>query len=292
MKKQGLVLSCVGGAYTVETDDGVYTCRARGAFRKEGVTPLAGDHVTVSAQDADSGVLEEILPRRNCLVRPPVANLDCLVLVAATADPAPNTLVMDKMIAIAELNDICPIIVINKSDLEDASPWRDIYEKSGFEVFVVSANQPDSVAPLCRRLAGQVSVFTGNSGVGKSSLLNVIEPRLSLQTGEISRSLGRGRHTTRATTLFRLESGGYLVDTPGVSSLELERTQRIRKEQLPFCFRELEPYFGRCRFTSCVHVKEAGCAVRAAVEAGDIARSRYESYTAIYAEIKDFKDWE
>lgn len=287
----GLVLKGVGGLYTVLVDEREVECRACGRFRREHITPLAGDHVSVEFQEDGTGFLTEILPRRNALVRPPVANLDLLVIVASVAQPLPNTLVMDKLIAVAEKNDIEPIIVINKSDLADAALLEDTYRKSGFTTFTLTARDPESVLPLQTYLQGKVSVFTGNSGVGKSSLLNCICPALALPTGEISQKLGRGRHTTRTAQLYPLSGGGYLVDTAGFSSLDMEQVEPILREDLPFCFREFLPHFGKCRFTSCAHVKEVGCSVKAAVETGAIARSRYDSYVAMMEDAAKLEEW-
>ena len=280
-----------GGFYYVEAADAVYTCRARGILRKQGLTPVAGDRVNISVQEDGTGVLESILERRNCLVRPPVANIDLLVLVASICQPRTNTLVLDKMIAIAENQGITPIIVINKSDLGDPAELENIYHAVGLECFTVSAKDPESLIPLRQRLSGQISVFAGNSGVGKSSILNGIDPSLQLSTGEISQKLGRGRHTTRTATLYHL-ADGYLVDTPGFSSLDMEMVEPIYKEDLPYCFREFEPYEGTCRFSGCAHYKEPGCGVRQAVEAGEIPASRYESYVTMYEAVKDIKEWE
>ena len=290
-EKQGIVMQSNGGFYYVEAADAVYTCRARGIFRKQGLTPVAGDRVVISVDDDGTGVLETVLERRNCLVRPPVANVDFLVLVASVCQPKTNTLVLDKMIAVAEKQGICPLIVINKSDLGDPTELETIYRSTGLECFTVSATDVDSLQPLRDRLAGQISVFAGNSGVGKSSILNGIDPTLDLSTGEISQKLGRGRHTTRTATLYHL-AGGYLVDTPGFSSLDLEQVEPIYKEDLPYCFREFEQYEGTCRFSGCAHYREPGCSVRQAVETGEIARSRYESYVAMYEALKDIKEWE
>ena len=288
----GLVLQSIGGFYYVETADAVYECKARGAFRKEGVSPLAGDRVAVTIGDNGKGVLEEILPRRNALVRPPIANVDCLAIVASVAEPKPNLLLLDKLIAIAEDNAIEPIVVITKSDLEDTAALEDVYRKAGLPLFTVTNTDPTSARALAAFLAGKLTAFTGNSGVGKSSLLNVIDPALCRETGEISKKLGRGRHTTRSVVLFPLSGGGYLADTPGFSALDLERTQPIDKDDLFACFREFEPYFGQCRFTGCSHVSEPDCAIRTAVKNGEIAPSRYDSYVAMYNEAKLRKPWE
>ncbi len=288
---EGLVLRCIGGFYYVEAADAVYTCRARGAFRRQGLSPVAGDRVVIRVPDTGDGTVEQVLARRNCLVRPPVANVDVLVLVASIREPSTNTLVLDKMIAVAEKQGICPIVVINKTDLGDPRPLEDVYRRAGFECFVVSALEPQTLETLRERLAGCVSVFTGNSGVGKSSILNGLYPSLVLPTGEISQKLGRGRHTTRSASLYRI-GDGYLVDTPGFSSLDMEQVEPIAKDELADCFREFESYIGSCRFNGCAHYKEPNCAVRAAVERGDIAPSRYESYVTMYEAVKDKKEWE
>ena len=288
---QGIVLRSIGGFYYVEAADTVYTCRARGIFRRQGITPVAGDQVIVSIEEDGTGMLEEVLERKNVLVRPPVANLDVLVLVASVCHPRTNTLVLDKMIAVAEKKGIHPIIVINKSDLGDPAELENIYHSTGLECFTVSATDAQSVEPLRHRLAGQVCVFAGNSGVGKSSILNVIDPALDLSTGEISEKLGRGRHTTRTATLYHL-ADGYVVDTPGFSSLDMEQVESIDKDELADCFREFERYVGKCRFIGCAHYREPNCAIRQAVEIGEISQSRYDSYVTMYESVKDKKEWE
>lgn len=288
---QGIIVQSIGGFYYVEAADTVYTCRARGVFRRQGVAPVAGDYVMITTQDDDTGVLEEVLARKNVLVRPPVANIDVLVLVASVCHPRTNTLVLDKMIAVAEKKGICPIIVINKSDLGDPAELEAIYHTTGLECFTVAATDPQSLVPLRQRLAGQTCVFAGNSGVGKSSILNAIDPTLELSTGEISEKLGRGRHTTRTATLYHL-ADGYLVDTPGFSSLDMEQVESIHKDELADCFREFAPYVGKCRFIGCAHYREPNCAIREAVEKGEIAQSRYDSYVAMYEAVKDKKEWE
>ena len=288
----GRILSGIGGFYYVETASGVVECRARGTFRRQGLSPLAGDFVRISLQGEGQGTVEEIAPRRNALIRPPVANLDLLVVVVSIVEPSPSTLVIDKLVAIAENKGIEPVVVINKSDLEDTRPLEEIYEKTGLPLFVVSAAARQGITPLREKLNGKVCAFTGNSGVGKSSLLNALDARLQLPTAQISQKLGRGRHTTRTSVLYPQPGGGYVVDTPGFSSLDFERLEWIPKEDLAHCFREFAPYIGLCKFTSCAHGKEAGCAVKAAVEQGVIARSRYESYLTMWEEVKDKKAWE
>lgn len=288
---QGIILRGIGGFYYVETADAVYTCRARGSFRRQGITPVAGDRVEIELQPSGEGFLTKIFERRNSLLRPPVANLDLLVLVASVCQPVTNTLVLDKMIAIAEKKGITPIVVINKADLADPSKLEEIYRKAGIECYTVSAHQPQTLEALKNRLAGHVSVFSGNSGVGKSSILNAIDPTLVLETGEISQKLGRGRHTTREATLYHL-ADGFIVDTPGFSSLDMEQVEPISKDELPDCFREFAPFLGECRFAGCAHYKERDCGVRRAVESGEIACSRYESYVTMYEAVKDKKEWE
>ncbi len=289
--KQGIILRGIGGFYYVETADAVYTCRARGNFRRQGITPVAGDRVEIEVQPSGEGFLTQVLERRNSLLRPPVANLDLLVLVASVCQPTTNTLVLDKMIAVAEKKGITPIVIINKADLADPTELEETYRKAGLECYTVSAKRPETLEPLRKRLAGHVSVFSGNSGVGKSSILNAIDPSLVLETGEISRKLGRGRHTTRTATLYHL-ADGYIVDTPGFSSLDLEQVEPINKDELADCFREFAPFVGDCRFIGCAHYKEPNCGVRQAVEKGLIARSRYESYVTMYEAVKDKKEWE
>ncbi len=289
--KQGIILRGIGGFYYVETADAVYTCRARGSFRRQGITPVAGDRVEIEVQPSGEGFLTRVLERHNSLLRPPVANLDLLVMVASVCQPTTNTLVLDKMIAVAEKKGITPIVVINKTDLADPTELEETYRKAGLECYTVSAHQPETLEPLRKRLAGYISVFSGNSGVGKSSILNAIDPSLILETGEISQKLGRGRHTTRTATLYHL-ADGYIVDTPGFSSLDLEQVEPINKEELPDCFREFAPFVDQCRFVGCAHYKEPNCGVRQAVEKGLIARSRYESYVTMYEAVKDKKEWE
>lgn len=285
--REGRILCGTGGFYYVEHAGGVIECRARGVFRREGVTPLAGDRVRFSPAGEDQGALEEILPRRNELVRPPVANVDCLVVVISLTQPAPNWQVIDRMIAVAENKEIPVAIVVNKSDLMDAEAVRALYATAGFDVFVVSAAAGTGLQPLKEMLRGRISVFTGNSGVGKSSLLNALDVNLRLPTAAISEKLGRGRHTTRTSVLYPQADGGYLIDTPGFSSLDVEKAAVIQPEDLPYCFREFERYIGDCRFRSCRHGTEPGCAVRAAVERGDIAPSRYQSYLAMRVKAEE-----
>ncbi|MBQ9415019.1 MAG: ribosome small subunit-dependent GTPase A [Clostridia bacterium] len=287
----GRILQGIGGFYYVEAADGIYECRARGVFRQQRCTPLAGDMVRIRPAADQTGTVTEILPRKNCLIRPPVANLDCLVLVIATTDPEPNLSVIDRMIAIAEHKGIEPVPVFSKADLKTAASLERLYRQAGFTPFTVSAAEPDSVQPLQAFLRGKCCAFAGNSGVGKSTLLNLLDPSLTLEVGETSKKLGRGRHTTRSACLYPQDGGGYIADTPGFSALDAERVEHIDKQELCECFREFLPFLGQCRFTSCSHTKEAGCAVCEAVKGGMIAVSRHESYVALYEEAKEWKEW-
>lgn len=288
----GRILKGIGGFYYVEAADAVFECKARGIFRKAKMTPLVGDMVKITVNPLGENTIDEILPRKNSLIRPPVANLDRLFIVVSTCLPAPNTLVIDKLTAIACHKGIQPVLIISKADLEDAQKLVDIYSSAGFPTFAVSSLDGEGTEAVKQLLKDGVNAFTGNSGVGKSTLLNAIDSRLGLATGEISDKLGRGRHTTRHCELFRLESGGYVADTPGFSSLDLERYELIKKDELAGCFPEFEPCFGECRFTSCTHVNDKGCAIVEAVANGEIQKTRHESYIEMYKDAKNIKEWE
>ena len=289
---EGLILQGIGGFYYVEAADGVYECRARGSLRNLGVTPLAGDRVTVTVDDTGKGVLESVAARKNSLIRPPVANLDVLVMLIAMTDPEPSLPVIDRMLAVAEHKGIEPVLVFNKTDLAPSAELEDLYGKAGYTVLSVCANDPQTLEPLRVLLKGKVCAFAGNSGVGKSSVINVLDPSLALAVGETSKKLGRGRHTTRSAQLYPQDGGGYLVDTPGFSSLDAQRLEHIDKDDLCYCFREFAPFLSGCRFTSCSHTVEKGCRVRQALEDGAIAPSRHDSYVALYKEAKEWKEWE
>lgn len=290
-KINGTIIKGIGGFYYVEAADTLYECKARGVFRKNKVTPFVGDRVTVSLEKDGTGTIEEIFPRKNSLVRPPVANIDQLVIVVSICDPSPSTLVIDKTIAAAEDKGIEPVIVISKSDLKDCQWLNDIYQTTGIPLLTISSATGEGVEEVEKLLKGKISAFTGNSGVGKSSLLNRIDSRFHLQTGEISQKLGRGRHTTRQVEFLKLGENTYVADTPGFSSISVERYDLVKKENLQYCFREFEPYLNQCKFVSCSHTCEKGCAVLKAVEEGTISKSRHESYVAMYNEVKDLKEW-
>lgn len=287
---EGLIIKGMSDFYYVESEGVLYTCKARGIFRKKHISPCAGDHVRFSLGADGTGAVEEILPRRNWLVRPPVANIDTLFIVSSVCQPSPNTLIIDKTIAAAEIRGIEPVVVITKTDMDDGESLRAVYEKAGITAICISAENDDGISEIREMLGGRVSVFTGNSGVGKTTLLNRLVPELNLATGDISQKLGRGRHTTRKVELFHVGSG-YVADTPGFSTMDIERYGFVSKDDLPDAFREFAPYLGDCKFVSCSHTCEKGCAVLEAVRAGKIAASRHENYVAMYNEVKDLKEW-
>ena len=269
----------------------IYECKARGAFRKAKITPLVGDSVEISVEDNNKNSIESIGDRRNFFNRPPISNVDNLVIVSSTCDPKPNMLIIDRLTAVAYHKDVRPVIVFTKDDLNDAQEYVDIYRSTGIPVFSVSNRTGEGVEEIKALLDGSISVFTGNSGVGKSSLLNCIAPEFSLETGEISQKLGRGRHTTRHVELFRI-GNGYIADTPGFSSLDFETNDIIMKEDIADCFPEFRDYLGQCKFTSCAHVNDKGCKILEALKNGEINPSRHESYVALYNEVKDIKEWQ
>lgn len=289
---KGKIIKGIGGFYYVETADTVYECKARGNFRNKKIIPLVGDDVEISVNENAENRIENILERKNSLVRPPLANIDQLFIVSSIVDPFINTYNIDKMTALAEYKGIEPIIVLTKIDLsDDYEKYAETYISSGFTVITcnnLNGEGSEKVLPLLKE---KISAFSGNTGVGKSSLLNAIDPRLSLKTGETSKKLGRGKHTTRHCELFKV-GGGYVADTPGFSSIDFEKGETILKDDLFDCFREFKPYFGQCKFTSCAHINENGCAVCAAVKNGEISESRHNSYVKMYNDVKNIKEWE
>ena len=290
---EGIILKGIGGFYYVDTADGLIECKARGRFRKTVGKPIVGDRVTLEIQPEDgSGYLLDIAPRKNSLVRPAVANLDLLVAVASAAPPVTDPFLIDKVTAIAVHKGIDALVVINKTDSDPGDELFDTYCRSGIDALRVSARTGEGIDALRERLRGRVAAFAGNSGVGKSSVLNRIDPQFSAEVGAISDRIGRGKHTTRHVELHPIGNGGYIADTPGFSSFETEQMDLVLAEDLQYAFPEFAPYLGQCRFTGCAHVKEKGCAVRAAVEAGEIALSRHDSYVKLYESVKDLKEWE
>ncbi len=290
-KLDGIIIKGIGGFYYVEAAGEIYECKARGVFRKSGIKPLAGDRVSISINDNAENTIDEIYERKTVLPRPPVANVDRLFIVSSVCEPKPVFLIIDRLTALAVNKGIEPIVVFTKSDLDNAGEYAEVYRKAGIKTFTVSCVSGEGVDAVKEELKNHISAFCGNTGVGKSSLLNAIDPELALKTGEISDKLGRGRHTTRHSELFKVD-GGYVADTPGFSSFETEETELILKDDLPFAFKEFEPYIGQCKFTSCLHVKDKGCRIIQAVEDGDIPASRHESYCSMMEQAKAIKEWE
>ncbi|MEG2118715.1 MAG: ribosome small subunit-dependent GTPase A [Pseudoflavonifractor sp.] len=292
--REGVILKALSGFYYVMDLDGTppLACKARGRFRHEKITPLVGDKVLFTALDAQSGIVDEILPRKNQFQRPSVANIDLLVIVASGAIPITDPFLIDRMISIAEQKGCEPIVCLNKCDLDAADTLYRTYCAAGFQTLRVSAETGEGVAELAAAIAGKLSAFTGNSGVGKSSILNALEPDFDLQVGEVSAKLGRGRHTTRHVELFRLKNGAIIADTPGFSSFDTDEMEACGKAALQDTFREFAPYLGRCQFVDCSHVKEKGCAVLAALADGKIQPTRHASYARLYAQAAEYHDWE
>lgn len=291
MNKTGRIIKALSGFYYVQTEDGLVECKARGRFRKDGLTPLVGDEVAISV-DQQKGMVEQILPRRNSFVRPAVANLDILVLLASEAVPVTEPFLIDRITAIAGNQNVPVVICVNKSDIEPGNKLSEIYRNAGYQVVCTSAVTGEGIEELRALITGRVVAFSGNSGVGKSSVLNCLAPQLQLQTGEVSEKLGRGRHTTRHIELFALDQDTYVADTPGFSSFDTEQMEIILKENLQYAFPDFAAYLGQCQFHDCAHLKEPGCRITEAVSAGEIEPTRYDSYVRLYEKAKEFKTWQ
>ena len=289
--KTGRFVRSLSGFYDVLTDGGRVTCRGRGSLRKGGQLPLTGDMVEISV-DCGKGMVEKILPRKNCFVRPAVANVDGLVIFAANVNPVTEPFLIDRVAAIAGDQDVPVYICVNKYDLDPAVDLVRIYRNAGFQVLCTSAQTGEGMEELRALLKGKLMAFTGNTGVGKSSVLNALCPELQLATGEVSEKLGRGRHTTRHVELYCIGEDTFVADTPGFASFDTEQMDIILKENLQYAFPDFAPYIGKCQFHDCSHRKEPGCAVAAAVEAGSIEKSRYESYLRLYEKANLRKSWE
>ena len=288
----GRIQKALSGFYYVDTGSEVLQCRARGKFRKDGVSPLVGDRVEVRELGGGEGFLEQILPRRNAFARPAVANIDQLVIIASGAIPKTDPFLIDRVASIAALKSCDVLILLNKCDLDDADSLYSIYTAAGIPVMRVSAETGEGIEELKPLLAGKLSAFTGNSGVGKSSILNALDPAFQLRVGEVSDALGRGRHTTRHVELFQLSCGAEIMDTPGFSSFESDELNLELKHHLSETFPEFEPYLTKCRFVGCSHTKEKGCAVLEALKCGDLQKSRHASYLRLYEELKPLKEWQ
>lgn len=292
MAIKGRIRKALSGFYYVDAEGAEYTCRARGKFRREGMSPLVGDWVEIQDLGGGTGVVETILPRRNAFARPAVANIDQLVVIASGAIPKTDPFLIDRVAAIAALKDCQVVVVLNKCDLDRAEDLFRIYTAAGFPTIRVSAETGEGLETLKGEIAGKLSAFTGNSGVGKSSILNALDPEFQIRVGDVSQALGRGRHTTRHVELYHLACGADVVDSPGFSSFETDELNLELKHRLPETFREFAPYLDQCRFVGCSHTKERGCAVLAAVERGDIQSSRHQSYLRLYEELKPLQDWQ
>lgn len=288
---RGRIRKALSGFYYVDVDGRTVTCRARGKFRQEGRSPLVGDWVEIKETGEGEGMVWEIEPRRNAFDRPAAANVDQLVAVASLAIPVTDPFLIDRVSAIAALKDCGVVVCVNKCDLAPGDELAEIYRAAGFPAVCTSAETGEGIQELIGLLRGKLSVFTGNSGVGKSSLLNAVQPDFSLKVAEVSQRLGRGKHTTRHVELYRLDCGGEVIDTPGFSSFDAQDLDLELKERLPEAFVEFRPYLDRCRFVGCSHTKEKGCAVLRAVKAGEIPRSRHESYVRLYNELKELRAW-
>ena len=290
-KKKGRIIRSISGFYDVRIADRVVSCRARGILRKEGVTPLTGDLVEITMEKG-KGMVEAVLPRHNSFVRPAVANVDALVVFAANVNPVTEPFLIDRVAAIAGDQEVPVYLCVNKCDLDPAMDLVRIYTNAGFRVICTSAETGEGVEKLRQLLRGKLTAFTGNSGVGKSSILNRLCPELELPTGEVSEKLGRGRHTTRHVELYDLGEDTFVADTPGFSSFDTDQMDVILKENLQYAFPDFAPHIGRCQFHDCSHRKEPGCAVTAAVEAGEIEPTRYDSYLRLYEKASQIKLWE
>lgn len=290
---QGTIIKGIGGFYYVKTGEYVYSCRARGKFRKSSTTPMVGDiaEIEVTDNEKKEGYVISILPRKNQLIRPLVSNIDLLLITFAAESPTPSLALIDKLSVTAKARNIPCAICINKRDLnpELAEEYAEIYTLAGFDVLTVSAETHENVDELKKLLRGKTTALAGSSGVGKSSLLNAIGESFNLATGQISDKIQRGKHTTRHTELFPLSFGGFVFDTPGFGSFDVEN---ISYKDLPSLFPEIEAHEDGCRFSGCSHIKEPDCSVKEALNQGKIAQSRYESYVLLYEELKKIKEWQ
>ncbi len=288
----GSIIKALSGFYYVNTDEGVFACKARGKFRRDKITPLVGDAVKITVLDDGNGRVDEILPRQNVFVRPPLANIEQMVIIVSAAIPVTVPFLIDRIACIAEMNNCEPIICVNKVDLEPGNELCSIYRGAGFTTIATSAETGEGIDELREAIRGKINAFTGNSGVGKSSILNALEANFNIEVGEISQKLGRGRHTTRHVELYKLSDNTFVADTPGFSSFDTEMMDFAAAPDIQNLFREFAPFIGDCRYVGCSHTKERDCAVLEALQNGKIHPSRHESYVKLYEQAKQVKDWE
>ena len=289
---RGRIEKALSGFYYVNTGAETLQCRARGKFRREGMSPLVGDWVQVRDLGGGEGFVETVEPRRNVFSRPAAANIDQLIILASAAIPVTEPYLIDRIAAIAALKGCQVLLCLNKCDLNTADELYDIYSHSALPVLRISAETGEGLETLRAAIAGKLNAFTGNSGVGKSSVLNRLLPELHLPVGEVSKALGRGRHTTRHIELYSFGGGTFVADTPGFSAFDTERMELVHKEQLQYAFPEFAPYLGHCQFPDCAHRKEPGCAIRKALAEGEIGQTRYDSYERLYELASQLKEWE
>ncbi len=290
--KENVIIKALSGFYYVQTPVGVMECKARGRFRMDGTSPLVGDKVVCSKDSHGKGRIDKIEERKNFFIRPAVANIDTLVFIAANTNPVTDPFLVDRVSVIAEDAGCELIICVNKTDIDAGKELVDIFTLAGYKVIPISAKTGEGMEELRASLKGKISAFTGNSGVGKSSILNMLMPGVNIPVGEVSEKLGRGRHTTRHVELYSIGEDTYIADTPGFAFFDIEMMNIIPKEELQYDFIDFEPYIGKCRFNNCAHLKEPGCAVREALEKGEISQSRYDSYVRLYELSAQHKSWE
>ena len=287
---QGKIIKGISGFYYIHVaGSGIYECKAKGVFRNQNIKPLVGDNVEIAVLDEEhkKGNIEKILPRENELIRPAVANIDLALIIFAAAKPQPNFNLLDRFLVMMEYQNVPVAICFNKTDLvteEELHAFADIYAACGYRTLYASAKEEKGVDALLELLKGKTAAVAGPSGVGKSSLVNRLQPNITMQTGEVSRKIERGRHTTRHSEIIPIGGDTYIMDTPGFSSLY---TNDFEKEELKYYFTEFEPYEGKCKFQGCDHVHEPNCAVKAALEEGKIHHIRYENYLEMYNELKE-----
>ena len=290
--KHGIIIKALSGFYYVKTAEGILECKARGKFRLDGTSPLVGDKVICNVDTNGKGRIDLLEERRNWFIRPAVANVDALVFVAANTNPVTDSFLVDRVSVIAASSDCELIVCINKCDIDPADELYRVFSSAGFPVVRTSAQTGEGVEELRKLMLGKICAFTGNSGVGKSSIMNILIPGADIPTAQVSEKLGRGKHTTRHVELYELGDDTYAADTPGFASFEIEMMETIPKEKLQYNFIDFEPYLGKCRFNNCAHLKEPGCAVTEALAQGKIMPSRYRSYERLYELSAQHKFWE